>query len=144
MFEMESQLVNEDFVKRKDTYNLKEGGFGGFDYINKNCHNNMGNHRKTGNIGWKKRPEVNDEFVKKIKKGIQNYYDNGGTGSFLNKKHKEESKEKIGKANSIHQKGSKNSQFGTMWITDGISNKKIKKNDDVPDGWSKGRKIKQQ
>lgn len=38
--------------------------------------------------------------------------------------------------------GKDNSQYGTMWITDGINNKKIKKDVDfIPDGWYKGRKI---
>jgi hypothetical protein len=37
--------------------------------------------------------------------------------------------------------GSKNSQFGTMWITNGIENKKIKKDlDIIPEGWYKGRR----
>lgn len=36
----------------------------------------------------------------------------------------------------------KNSQFGSMWITDGNSNMKIKKDALVPDGWSKGRIFK--
>lgn len=31
--------------------------------------------------------------------------------------------------------------YGTMWITNGIINKKMKKNDSIPDGWHKGRKI---
>lgn len=38
-----------------------------------------------------------------------------------------------------HQKGSTNSQFGTMWITDGKSNTKITKDSTIPEGWRKGR-----
>lgn len=38
-----------------------------------------------------------------------------------------------------HQQGEKNSQYGTMWITNGIDNKKIKKEGFVPEGWYKGR-----
>ena len=34
--------------------------------------------------------------------------------------------------------GMKNGSFGTMWITDGIKNKKINKNDEIPEGWRKG------
>jgi hypothetical protein len=29
-----------------------------------------------------------------------------------------------------------------MWITNGVESKKIKKDDIMPDGWKKGRKIK--
>lgn len=38
-----------------------------------------------------------------------------------------------------HQQGSKNSQYGTMWITNGLENKKIKRVDNIPEGWYKGR-----
>lgn len=55
------------------------------------------------------------------------------------RKHKEETKRKIGEANSIKQKGEHNSQYGTMWITNGVENKKIKKDETIPEGWSKGR-----
>ncbi len=60
------------------------------------------------------------------------------------KKHKNESKEAIGKANSIKQSGNGNSQFGSCWITKENENKKIKK-EDLDEwknqGWIKGRKI---
>ena len=57
------------------------------------------------------------------------------------KTHKEETKRKIGLANSVYT-GSANSQFGTMWITNGVENKKIKKLDFIPEGWYKGRVTK--
>lgn len=38
--------------------------------------------------------------------------------------------------------GEKNGSYGTVWITDGKENKKIKKEDIIPEGWKKGRVIK--
>lgn len=35
--------------------------------------------------------------------------------------------------------GKTNTQFGTMWITNGIINSKIKSADNIPSGWRKGR-----
>ena len=36
MFLKEAELVSNEFIQRKDTYNIKEGGHGGWDYVNKN------------------------------------------------------------------------------------------------------------
>jgi hypothetical protein len=35
MYAREKEVVNEEFLGRDDTYNLRRGGFGGFDYLNK-------------------------------------------------------------------------------------------------------------
>ena len=42
-----------------------------------------------------------------------------------------------------HQKGSRNSQFGTKWIHRGLENKKIARDDPIPEGWELGRKLKE-
>lgn len=41
-----------------------------------------------------------------------------------------------------HQQGLSNSQFGTMWITNGDVNMKCKVTDNIPDGFRRGRVIK--
>ena len=50
----------------------------------------------------------------------------------------EETKEKL---RQLTQE--KNSQFGSMWVTDGNINMKIKKDAIIPKGWSKGRIFKE-
>ena len=77
--------------------------------------------------------------MQEILKEDPDYLSRANTRSFLGKKHTEESKTKIGRKNSKYQTGSGNSQFGTMWITNNIENKKIKKHDLIPEGWRKGR-----
>jgi len=40
-----------------------------------------------------------------------------------------------------HQQGSKNSQHGTMWVTNGESAIKIKKDEPIPEGYRRGRTL---
>lgn len=84
--------------------------------------------------------EMYDKERELVKVGI-GYYNlmNGGGFPIV---FTEEIKAKIGKANSIQQKGTKNSQFDTIWINDGIKNLKIKKIDVIPEGYTKGRLMK--
>lgn len=157
MFNMESQLVNEEFVSRDDTYNLKEGGFGGWDY--NNTSNGVSkrmsqilNWQKNGTVGFLAKYNQNDIFKKNRKKLLQQISEQGKKridelypqGTFFGKKHNDDTKKRIGEKNSINQKGSGNSQYGTMWIHNIELNedKKIKK-DNFSEweilGWLKGR-----
>lgn len=54
---------------------------------------------------------------------------------FDGKVHSEEVREKMSNTHkkNKHQQGEKNSQFGTIWITDGIFSKKIKKDEYIPE-----------
>ena len=56
-------------------------------------------------------------------------------------RHSEETKKKMSLSQQGKQKGEKNSQYGTCWITNGKESKKIKKEDLIPNGWKLGRKI---
>ena len=51
-------------------------------------------------------------------------------------------REAFSKAMSYHQSGDKNSQYGLIWVhnNETLETMKIGKNDNIPDGWSKGRK----
>ena len=86
---------------------------------------------------FRKRHSKNQsELCKKLWiSGIHKYRDN-----WTGRKHKEESKKKIGEKNALNI-GHKNSQFGTMWITNGQDSRKIKKEDNIPDNWYRGRKM---
>lgn len=132
----EKEVVTEEFLSRKDTYNLRRGGYGGFDWINKKGLNWTSEKQK------RICPFRTEEFLKEQKKnkwlekgGKKIGGWNKGMPSFF-KKHSKETIEKL--KGHKRQVGSKNSQFGTMWITNGIRNKKIKKDDKIPPGWAKG------
>ena len=145
MYAKEGEIVNEDFLATKNTYNLKKGGFGGWDHIKttpfrgRNFQKEMS---KRGN-NKKKLLLLNENYRKqiclKISKVKKTQYENGLTNPFAGKKHTLEHKQKMSSVMKEKQSGDKNSQFGSMWITDGTKNKKIKKDDFIPKGWNKGR-----
>lgn len=149
MYLKESELVNEDFLMTQNTYNLKVGGFGGFDYINQNSMNNgrFLTSEKAKEIGIKGYKATYEKYGKdwikqksiKANESMKIKYPNG---TFYGKKHSLETKKIIGQKNSISSKGKNNSQYGTIWITDGVDNKKILKDDVIPQGWKRGRTIK--
>jgi hypothetical protein len=144
MYAKEAELVNEEFIATQNTYNIKIGGFGGFDYINSSGKNVYGlngqNGKKNLESGWN-RIRTKEEFDK-ISKSLKEGYASGRLSpTFEGKTHSEETKKKISQASSLRESGSGNSQYGTTWIWhELIGNKKIKK-DLLPEyleqGWLK-------
>lgn len=143
----EQEIVNFDLLKEDLCMNLKIGGEGG----NEGENQFFGGDKFEGalnywksEIGKNKRIELckkhlhNEETRDKIQSTKIDRY--GSSNGWLGKSHSQETKDRIGNKNSILQKGSNNSQHGTCWITNGFENKKIKKENLIPDGWKLGRK----
>lgn len=151
MYAREAEVITEDFVNRDDVYNLRVGGKGGWDYLDKTGANKIG--RKNADIvmeqkygpNWRSHlgklasSGITDKSLEKrritrIVRGIKSDSSSMNTQD-VNERRKETFK-RIG-----HSKGAANSQFGSMWITDGTENKKIKKDSVIPNNWNKGRTL---
>lgn len=145
MFEKERELV----IICDQSYNLKEGGEGGFDYLNSSKLNTSwkdaeDRSRKISysiKEKWKNDSDYSRADRKQLGVRSDNFIEASKT-SFLGKTHSAETRKKISTSNAIRQCGSNNSQYGTMWITDGKFNKKIRKDDIIPLGWKAGRTLK--
>jgi hypothetical protein len=151
MYAKEAELVNENFLVETNTYNLKVGGFGGWDYINNNEELRIAKNKKARKNANKKgalekakkaKAELMKDpvYVKQIGQKISEA-NKGKPGIFKGKKHSQESRKKMSLSSKGKTVGEKNSQYGTIWITNGQENKKIKKDSIIPSGWYKGRKI---
>ena len=75
--------------------------------------------------------------------GLSENFILAGKSAFLGKHHTEETKRTLRNKAKLRT-GDKSSGFGSMWImnSETSESKKIKKTDDIPDGWVKGRRIK--
>lgn len=142
LFNRERELVNADLLKDPMCMNLKPGGTGGL------CDDKHKKKFLDAGLNKVKWLRENDEMwmkakSKKLSQSIlsnpRGVVINGNTNWWYGKKHTEETKQKMCKSKNI---GETNSQFGTCWITNGTENKKIKKTDKLPNGWSLGRIIK--
>jgi hypothetical protein len=147
LFKKEAEIVTSDFIKRTDTYNLIEGGRGGSGYTEQQRQQKL----KIGFFSEEAQRKavlatrvVYREKIyepnKRLRKGIFDpKIQEKGRNAALSESAR---KKRIETCKKIeHQKGNKNSQYGTMWITDGIANKKIKRGDKIPRGFKKGRII---
>jgi len=132
----EKEIVTEEFVKDITTYNICHGGKGGWSYINYSGlrtkgHNNDMYKKVSASLTGRSNLHSSENMKKLHADGKIKY------NTFKNKHHTDETKRKISEANS-KLIGENNSQFGTIWITNGQENKKIKKDVDIiPEGWYK-------
>jgi len=138
MFAREKELVDDVFTKRRDTYNLKEGGKN-WDYkyaLKGRIIANANGAQEKAMAAQKKCREENPQWeknrIKKFKETIDiKYPDRNIFRTRCGIANTDEVKKKIGEANSKHQQGEGNSHFGTVWVTnlkERISYR-IKKND---------------
>jgi hypothetical protein len=145
MFAREKEVVTDEFLLREDVYNLRRGGFGGFDYINSN-------NLSTRKVGWNDLDREKAEIARKSldwHKIHKNRFEkvsyetrlSWNTNGRIEANSESTKLKRINTYKEIgHQQGDKNSQSGTIWITNEIESKKIKKIDPIPDGWRKGRR----
>lgn len=151
MYAKEAELVNEEFLMNENTYNLKVGGFGGWDYANTDKqYMKKDSYRKTrsdiavnlyksGKIGLSLHSDVSKA------KRAQTLQERGIKFSTVHMQTSEVNEKRIHTMKEIgHQSGQKNSQHGTRWIhsVHDRKSKKILKDEPLPDGWLEGRKMK--
>lgn len=144
--EHEKELVNEKLIADPLCMNIARGGEGGWDYVN-----------SLGCLGPEKQKLLMLDPVYRARRLVQLHVAvkaaqlknhqkrlEGKLTCFAGKKHSIDSRKQM---SFTHQKrhnqvGSKNSQFGTKWITDGKDSRKISKNEACPPGWEAGRIMK--
>lgn len=126
----EAELVNEEFLKLDDVYNIKLGGEGGWDYvIANNLHRNPQSH-SIGGQAFARQLKENKTFRESISNGLRKFHNEHpehrikmrnaikNIRPMLGKHLSEESKYKIGYKNSSNQRGINNSNYGKHWVSD--------------------------
>jgi hypothetical protein len=138
--EREEIVVNLEEIAKEECMNLRVGGEGGW--------------TPEANQAFKDKLENDPEFRKKfsdeqrertlklIKEGKIKTYTKENRPDNTGIPHSQETKKKISETKKNQTKGEKNSQYGTLWVTNGEENKKINKEDldqYIEGGWKRGR-----
>lgn len=129
----EHQLVNTDLLNDPMCMNLITGGEGGWQPSKQKERSELGNAK----VKWLYENDVlwANAVKQKLSAALK------GKQVWLGKNHTEETRQRMRSSHVGKHKGSKNSQFNTRWITNGVSNKKIKNTEEIPEYWNLGRTL---
>ena len=141
----EIEVVNLNEIAKEECINLVVGGIGGFISLEGVKKGALITNEKLkllrDNPDWLK--SVKLKMSVSAKKAIKEGKRTPKPPSFEGKSHSEQTKQLMSEIKMGTGIGETNSQYGTCWITNGIENKKIKKEDlDTyhKEGWVKGRR----
>lgn len=162
---LEKLVVTEEFCARSDTYNIKVGGDGGWDYVNNLSTYKRGTrkralvcskaskeskrmmkergtsptaiHLQKLSLHDQKRYRSNMAYQQKLWHANHPGYFAGERNPMYGHVDSEETRQK----RIMNHLGSKNSQYGKMWICNDETreSRSISKTDPIPEGWRKGR-----
>jgi hypothetical protein len=134
MNKKESDIVDEEFVSRDDTYNLAWAVEGGASCI-------TDDDRRRGAETFKKRYVEDIEFREALlaKKSLFAKIRNlkYGFGRKKGWKHTDETRKKMSLSGRGKRTGENNGVFGTHWVINGIESKMVDRSY-IPDGWRQG------
>ncbi len=133
--EEEMNLVERKLVviDSKISYNLAPGGYGGTCFFSDETREKLSiaASKRKGSISVSADARKNLSASAK-KRTVQ---------GFAGKKHSEATLLKMQEKQRGRGIGEANSQHGTFWVTNGVSNKKMPKDSEIPAGWRKGRTL---
>jgi len=160
IFDNEEDMKNKEkelVILNEMSYNLCDGGHGGFGHINRTRDHHQNSlkaarsrsYQEPNLVKWYKSEEKRSHMKKMHLEGKfkHTYIGNrADTKVIMEKANSPEAMEKRKDTyrKNQHQQGNKNSQYGTCWITNGIDNKKVSKNDVdkwLTLGYTKGRNL---
>lgn len=144
MYAKEAELVNVEFLITENTYNLKVGGFGGWDYINGDETSRIEKNRKA-------RKSATNTMIQKYGKDFSCKIGKMGGLASSSKSSRDKARQTmierlgISHVNEVLARATqkaKEKNASLMWITDEFKDKKIPKLELIPFGWRRGRKKK--
>lgn len=146
MWNKEYEIVNEDFCKQNNNYNVRTGGIGGWNHWN-----GSDAHKESSKRGGRVAAKKLNEFIAEQKANNTEWWQNWYNKVVETNRNKNcngwsnhTNEEYIQRRNqaSKNSAGSNNSQFGRIWISNVLTKevKRITINDPIPDGWVRGKK----